>query len=671
MTNVGNEDRLENIRKKIPGNARIGIRPVAALLGVATLLTASVVHADPEADRCGATKLKAASRYGQGVLACHAKAIRRGEGVDPACTGKATSRLGQGFDKAEAGGGCVTADDEASSAAALDADVDAILAALAPEATEAARTCASSKTKASGKQIRALLTCYAKSAARSGGPEADCFTKASEKLTKSFTKAEQKDGCTTTSDVAAIGALGTDAAGEQVSLLSPVCGDAITGPTQECETGDDDACPGLCDASCACVVPPDCGNGTAEPPEECDDGNVADGDGCSSVCLLEDTSALCAGVATTSGTAIDAVLVSNAFAQPMHATAPPLDPSRLFVVEREGRIRIVHLADDSVAPTPFLDMTDLTTTDGERGLLSMAFDPDYESNRRFFVYYTDNSGRITIARYQTAAGNPNAADESTAEVLLSIPHPGQSNHNGGQVAFGADGYLYAATGDGGGGGDPDENAQDDASLLGKMLRIDVDVDVPPYWAVPPTNPGYVDGTSELELVWAKGLRNPWRFSFDRETGDLVIADVGQGSLEEIDWQPAASTGGENYGWDVFEGTQCYEPDPAPMCPSPPTGFTMPIHEYSHAVGCSISGGFVYRGCAMPDLAGTYFYSDWCAAFLRTIEIVAGAATNAQDRTADAEDGGASLAGVISFGEDARGELYVVQQGGAVYRLQPE
>ncbi len=652
-------------------NAKTKTRGLAVAFAVAAVLAASTTRADPAADRCGAVKMKAAARYGQGLLSCHAKAMRRDQDVDPDCTARALARLAKGFDKAEAKGGCATVDDEAMSSGALDADVDAVLAALAPGATEAARYCAATKTKASGKQIRALLSCYGKAAVRSSGPEAECFTRASEKLARSFTKAEGKGGCTTASDAAAVDALDTEAAGRQVALLSPVCGDAIAGPTQECEPGDDDACPGLCHASCACAIPSSCADGTAELPEECDDGNTNDGDGCSSLCLLEDASALCAGVAAASGTALDAVLVSSAFSQPVHATAPPLDPSRLFVVERQGRIRILRLADDSIAPAPFLDITDQTTTVGERGLLSMAFDPDYEANRRFFVYYTDIVGRITIARYETMAGNPDAADESTARVLLSIPHPGESNHNGGQLAFGSDGYLYAATGDGGGGGDPDENAQDDASLLGKMLRIDVDVDVAPYWAAPPTNPGYVDGTGELELVWAKGLRNPWRFSFDRGTGDLLIGDVGQGSREEIDWRPASSAGGENYGWDIFEGTQCYEPDPAPVCPSPPTGFTMPIHEYSHAAGCSITGGFVYRGCAMPDLAGAYFYSDWCSAFLRTIEIDAGVAVNATDRTADAEDNGASLANVTSFGEDARGELYVVQHGGAVYRIQPE
>jgi len=632
---------------------------------------AGMAHADQAADRCGGSKMKAAGRYAQALLTCHSTATRRGESVDPACLSKASSKIASAFQKAEDRGGCVTNDDEVATESSLGVDVDAVLAALAPDPNDDARTCAASKMKASGKHLRGILTCYSKGAARSVGLDPGCIPKADEKLTKAFTKAETKPGCTTVNDVAAIDTLDTDAAEQQVAALSPVCGDDIVGPTQQCEDGDDLACPGLCNASCVCVLPPSCGDGTATLPEECDDGNAMDGDGCSSMCVLEDASALCDGVSSTAGTDIDLVLVSNAFDQPMHVAAAPLDPARLFVVEREGYIRILNLADNTIEATPFLDINDLTTTNGERGLLSMAFDPDYDTNRRFFLYYTNNSGSIVIARYQTEVGDPNVADESTAQVLLTIPHPGADNHNGGQVAFGPDGYLYAGTGDGGGGGDPDENAQDDGSLLGKMLRIDVDVAVPPYYAVPPTNPGYVDGTSDLELIWAKGLRNPWRFSFDRSTGDLLIGDVGQGSLEEIDFQSAASTGGENYGWDIFEGTACFEPDPAPMCPMPPTGFTMPIHEFSHSIGCSITGGFVYRGCAMPDLAANYFFGDFCGDFLRTVEIVGGAAVNPQNRTADATDNGSSLTTVVSFGEDARGEIYVALQNGTIYRIEPE
>ncbi|MFN2377022.1 MAG: PQQ-dependent sugar dehydrogenase [Candidatus Binatia bacterium] len=629
---------------------------------------ASTALADPAADRCGAVKMKAAGRFGQGLLQCHARSTRRGEAVDAACTSRAASKLSSAFDKADAAGGCATAGDAGSTQALVGADVDAVLAALAPDPDDDARVCASSKMKGSAKHLRALLTCYSAAAARSEGPVADCFSRADAKLDTFFARAEAKGGCTSVGDDGALDALLTAAAEDAVAALSPVCGDAVTGPGQACDGSDDAACPGLCSVSCACMLVPDCGDGVASLPEECDDGNAMDGDGCSGLCVLENASALCAGVLQVSGTSIDAVLVSSAFNSPIHATAPPLDPSRLFVVERDGRIRILDLSDDSVLPQPFLDIADLVGTSGEGGLLSMAFHPDYETNRRFFVNYTNNSGHTTIARYEADPGNPDAADESTAEILLVILQP-ENNHNGGQAAFGPDGYLYVGMGDGGGGGDPYENAQDDGELLGKMLRFDVDVETPPYYAVPPSNPGYVDGSGELELIWAKGLRNPWRFSFDRGTGDLLIGDVGQGSREEIDWQPAASSGGENWGWDIFEGSVCYEPAPAPMCPAPPVGFTMPTLEYAHFGPCaSVVGGFVYRGCSMTDRAGTYFYSDSCNNFVRTFEISGGMAVNAQDRTADATSTGIDPGFIVSFGEDARGELYIVDLPGNLYRI---
>jgi hypothetical protein len=228
-------------------------------------------------------------------------------------------------------------------------------------------------------------------------------------------------------------------------------------------------------------------------------------------------------------------------------------------------------------------------------------------------------------------------------------------------------------GDGGGGGDPLEAGQDDTTLLAKMLRLDVDVETPPYHAVPPSNPNAGAGTP-LGLIWAKGLRNPWRFSFDRATGDLYIADVGQSAAEEVDYQPAASTGGENYGWDIFEGSLCYEPLPLfPVCPSPPTGYTMPVLEYGHVFfACSITGGFVYQGCRLPDLRGTYFYADLCADFIRTFQGVSGGmAQNLADRTADlAPGGGVTIDTITSFGEDARGELYIADYTGEIFMIVP-
>jgi cysteine-rich repeat protein len=423
-------------------------------------------------------------------------------------------------------------------------------------------------------------------------------------------------------------------------------------------------------ASCGPVVPADCGNGVAEDDEECDDGGTDPGDGCSATCTLENTSAVCEGVPSTPGTGLDSIRVASGLTRPLHVTAPRLDPSRVFISEQDGFIRI--LKNGVLLPTPFLDIEDEVSCCGERGLLGLAFDPDYETNGTFYVNVTNNAGDTEIRRY-TVSGNPDVANP-TGLAILTITQD-FSNHNGGQLTFGPDGYLYVGMGDGGSGGDPNERAQDDGELLGKMLRIDVDA---PLYAIPPTNP-FVGPGDPLDEIWAKGLRNPFRFSFDRGTGDLYIGDVGQNTWEEVNVTPASSTGGENYGWDVFEGNACFEPTPpAEECPSPPTGFTFPVLTYNHSQGCSITGGFVYRGCAMPDLAGTYFYSDICSAFIRTFNgVVGGVAQNQQNRTADvAPGGGLSIGGVSSFGEDARGELYIVDYGGGsmgageVYKLIP-
>ena len=420
-----------------------------------------------------------------------------------------------------------------------------------------------------------------------------------------------------------------------------------------------------------CGPPPPtlCGNGVAENLEECDDGGTSNGDGCSATCQLEDTSALCAGVPSVSGTGLDSVLVQGGLTRPLLVTAPRLDPSRLFIVEQDGFVRIIK--NGSLLPTEFIDVSADAQCCGEQGLLGLAFAPDYESSGVFYLSYTNNSGKPEVRRF-TVSGNPDVAN--TASTLVIQVEDFAGNHNGGHIAFGPDGYLYFGMGDGGGGGDPQETGQDLSRLLGKMLRIDVNA---PTYTIPPTNP-FVGGPG-LDEIWAYGLRNPWRWSHDRATGDLYIADVGQNVIEEVNVQPAASTGGENYGWDVFEGNACFEPTPpATMCPSPPTGFTFPVLQYTHALGCSVTGGYVYRGCRMPDLHGTYFYSDICSGFVKTFNGVSGGvAQNEDDRTADvAPGGGLSIGGVSSFGEDARGEIYVVDYGngnagqGEVYRLVP-
>ena len=337
-------------------------------------------------------------------------------------------------------------------------------------------------------------------------------------------------------------------------------------------------------------------------------------------------------------------LVAQGLSSPLFVTAPTGDFNRLFVVERGGRIRIVR--GGAVLGTPFLDVGPLITAGGEQGLLGMAFHPDFAANGRFYVNYTDTLGDTQIVRYQVS-GDPDVADAASAFPILAIDQP-YSNHNGGMIAFGPDGMLYVGMGDGGSGGDPDGHGQNRMTLLGDMLRLDVDGGSP--YAIPADNP-YAGSLSVREEIWGSGLRNPWRFSFDRGTGDLYIADVGQGAREEISFQPASSSGGENYGWKVMEGSVCYSPSTG--CST--AGLTLPIHEYDHSDGCSITGGYVYRGSRSPALVGRYFFADFCGTWLRSFVVVGGAVVGLQDHTATA----GALAGTSSFGEDAAGELYVV------------
>jgi hypothetical protein len=310
--------------------------------------------------------------------------------------------------------------------------------------------------------------------------------------------------------------------------------------------------------------------------------------------------------------------------------------------------------------TPFLDLSSFVSCCGERGLLSVAFHPQYASNRYFFVYYTNVSGDIEIARYQRMAANANQADPSTRAVLLTIPHPINANHNGGQLQFGPDGYLYQGTGDGGSANDPPCNAQNDAVALGKMLRIDVDqnVNTPPFYGVPPSNP-HATQAYPLNLTWAKGLRNPFRFSFDRVTGDFWIGDVGQSAEEEIDFQPQSSAGGQNYGWKVMEGTLCGVDDRNGCSPVPPAcgdpSYTGPLYEYDHTLGsCSVIGGYVYRGSQDLNLYGVYVYGDLCTGNLWG---------NGQLLTP-------TLPGLQTFGEDLSGELYLGTGGGGLDLIPP-
>ena len=325
--------------------------------------------------------------------------------------------------------------------------------------------------------------------------------------------------------------------------------------------------------------------------------------------------------------------------------------SRVFIVQQRGRILIYD--GTRVLPTPFLDVSLLVSCCDERGLLGLAFDPQYASNRFFFIYYTNTSGNITVARY-TASADPDRADAGSDVIVLTITHTSASNHNGGQLQFGPDGYLYLGPGDGGGAGDANNNAQNRGVLLGKLLRIDVST--LPY-RIPPSNP-FVNTPGARGEIWAYGLRNPWRFSFDRTLGDLFIADVGQNAWEEVDVQPATSIGGENYGWRRLEGTHCF--NPTNNCQDP--SFVMPILEYSHAGGaCSITGGYRYRGARYPRMQGIYFYGDYCTGTIwgATQQSNGGWTTQVLLSTRLA---------ISSFGEDANGELYIADLNGTVYQL---
>jgi len=282
------------------------------------------------------------------------------------------------------------------------------------------------------------------------------------------------------------------------------------------------------------------------------------------------------------------------------------DSGRLFIVEQNGRVRICHAG--VLLDTAFLDITDRVLFQGERGLLGLAFPPGFAGKNYFYVYYTSFSGDNVVARYSVNADNPNVADVASESILLTFPHRTFSNHNGGQLAFSpVDGYLYIGLGDGGGAGDPFGNAQNTGSLLGKILRIDVESGATPY-AIPPDNPFVFNPQSRPE-IWAYGLRNPWRFSFDRFTGELYIGDAGQNSYEEVDYQPP-SPGGENFGWKVMEGTHCYPVDDG-NCST--DGLTLPVIDYDHRQGdCAIVGGYVYRGGQYPSLQEAYVYGDYCS-----------------------------------------------------------
>jgi glucose/arabinose dehydrogenase len=372
---------------------------------------------------------------------------------------------------------------------------------------------------------------------------------------------------------------------------------------------------------------------------------------------------------------LDTVLVAGNLDSPVHITHSGDGSGRLFVVEQPGMIKI--LLNGSIQGT-FLDISDRVRSIGnEEGLLSLAFPPGYgPSLPYFYVYYTQQDGNNIVSRFSISV-NPDLADPTSEEKILVLPHPTFSNHNGGQIAFGPDDYLYIATGDGGGGGDPQDNAQNPGLLLGKLLRIDVSEgkyppingvfmlylplsyksgsSTPTAYSIPPDNP-FVGSPGFQEEIWALGLRNPWRFSFDRQTGDLYIADVGQDNFEEVNFQPALSAGGENYGWDVMEGVGCYS---GATCDQ--SGFVLPVFTYPTDTGCSITGGFVYRGTDYPALQGVYFAADYCSGYIWGLQQSGSSWENTQ-----LLDTGFRIS---SFGEDETGELYLAdRRNGEIHRI---
>lgn len=378
------------------------------------------------------------------------------------------------------------------------------------------------------------------------------------------------------------------------------------------------------------------------------------------------------GRAQTGGAAF---VWASGFTTPLGFVQDPSDSAIQYVVEQGGRIRVLR---NRTTVGDFLDISGDISAGGERGLLGLAFAPDYSSSRRFYVNFTNPSGDTVIARFLRSATNPLAADPSTRFDLRiggspAIPQP-FANHNGGQIEFGPDGYLYIGMGDGGSGNDPDNHAQNPASLLGKMLRIDVNVALadPAGYRIPPDNPFVASGPAGTRPeIWSFGLRNPWRFSFDRAirggTDALIIADVGQGSFEEINYEPRGR-GGRNYGWRNREGAH----DNITSAPPAFLPFTDPILEYTHAEGQSVSGGFVYRGTDWPAARGRYFFGDFVSGRVWSVALSIDGSGNATasgrvEHTAELSRN-VSLGNISSFGLDAAGEMFIVSYGGSILRI---
>ena len=369
-------------------------------------------------------------------------------------------------------------------------------------------------------------------------------------------------------------------------------------------------------------------------------------------------------------------VVAATLNRPVAITHAADGSGRIFIVEQAGTIRIFQ--EGKLRPAPFLDIHEQVKCCGEEGLLGLAFPPGYADKGYFYVYYTRLDGNNQVSRFYSSP-EPDLADPHREEEVLFFPHPTYANHNGGQLAFGPDGYLYIGTGDGGGGGDPFNNAQDPGSLLGKILRIDVETMGPPpidlenpiflpminhgaglvpgTYLVPPGNP-FRNDPGALPEIWASGLRNPWRFSFDSQTGDLYIADVGQAALEEVNFQPASSSGGENYGWNILEGDRCLSPSSGCV---PPPNYQPPVAVYEHSLGCSVTGGEVYRGSAYPSLEGIYLYGDYCTG--RIWGLVREGSLWQDHELAD------TSYRISTFGSDEQGNLYLADlASGQIFKI---
>jgi glucose/arabinose dehydrogenase len=353
---------------------------------------------------------------------------------------------------------------------------------------------------------------------------------------------------------------------------------------------------------------------------------------------------------------------ASGLTQPVFITNAGDSSGRIFVLEQPGRIRVIK--NGNLLATPFLNIQSIVKSTGsEQGLLALAFHPSYSTNGKFYVAYTaprsgDSSGsNLVLEQFSVSTNNPDQANSGSGSILLTIDHPTNSNHNGGTLAFGQDGYLYWSTGDGGGAGDPNNNAQNLNSLLGKILRIDVNSGSP--YGIPNSNPFFSSSDPNVKKeIWAYGLRNPWRLSFDRLTHDLYIGDVGQSAREEIDFQPASSSGGENYGWRVMEGSICFNPSSG--CNQ--SGKVLPVAEYNHTLGCSVTGGYVYRGSTFPSLYGYYFYGDFCTGRLFSLY------NNPQTGWTAAQIADTPYS-ISTFGEDEQGELYLADYAtGKIYNI---